>query len=317
MTRVRELSGVRSSAKGVRPGFTLVEILAVIGIIGLLAAATLVALGGTRGFFRSVTAKARLDDVSQALELYKQKYGEYPPDCNATDAEIQRHILKRWPKVLKAGNVKAMVGYARDEMHRAPGSAPLFWLAGRTLVKLDESDPSSPLVFVTAPVAGGGPEVPVYEGFYADPVDPFGITAPGSEQSRDEPLIDVVYDSEGSGRGNYNENGFCFNGQPMAYFRAGKDGYAGKGYCAEAFGIEEGTEGGDAMPYMKNGRWYNPKTFQLILPGADGQFGLDFEMHQGDEPLVRDLALPDTMSSFDWDNLTNFTEGATLDSEKD
>ncbi len=67
--------GARAS-QSVRGGFTLIEILIVVAIIALIAAASLVALGGGRGFFSSVTLKMQLDDVSRALEQYNQKHGE-------------------------------------------------------------------------------------------------------------------------------------------------------------------------------------------------------------------------------------------------
>ena len=109
----------------------------------------------------------------------------------------------------------------------------------------------------------------------------------------------------------------------MAYFRADKNGYDGKGYCAEEFGVD-GYGAGDVVPYMKNGRWYNPKTFQLILPGDDGQFGpcdsADGASHDhgdDDDLAPRDLSNPDTVTNYDWDNITNFSEGATLDSERE
>ncbi len=298
-------------ARANRVGFTLIEILAVIGIIGLLAAATLVALGGARGFFRATTAKMRLDDVAQALELYKQKYGEYPPDCCATPAEVQRHILKRWPKALKNRGAKMndMVSFALEEMRRTPGSAPLFWLAGTP-------------EFV--PVAGSSETQTVYEGFFADPVNPFGLGLSDDEkanETRVDPLIELTFDSEGK-NGNYNDKGFVFNGQVMAYFRASPK---------KDYDLKDFHWAGDELhvaPYMKGKRWYMPDSFQLILPGEDGIYstvdsckGEEDEAahesgHHGDfEP--HDLDDPDSISPEDWDNITNFTDGATLDSEKD
>jgi prepilin-type N-terminal cleavage/methylation domain-containing protein len=73
----------RAAERRALQGFTLIEILVVIAIIGLLAGIALVAFGGARGFFAGATAKARLTDVGTALEMYKQKYGEYPPDSCA------------------------------------------------------------------------------------------------------------------------------------------------------------------------------------------------------------------------------------------
>lgn len=288
-----------------RAGFTLIEILAVIGIIGLLAAATLVAVGGSRGFFRAATAKMRLDDVAQAVELYKQKFGEYPPDCCATDAEIQHHILKRWPKSLKnRAGMPDMVAFARAEMTRTPGSALLFWLAGPPEI---------------VPVAGSTETACEYQGFFADPIDPFGL-GPGFDKDKEprvEPLIELTFDSSGKNNGNYNEDGFVFNGQVMAYFRATPK----KGYDLKDFH----WKGMFAAPYMKGGRWYMPDSFQLILPGEDGSFGSDpcgadeADHEHGDhgdfEP--HDLNDPDSVSLEDMDNITNFSNGATLESEKD
>ena len=260
-----------------RAGFTLVELLIVIAIIALLAGITLVALQSARLFVGASTARQRLDDVSQALEIYKQKYGEYPPDCCATDAEIQRHILKRWPNALKGGNVSAMVAIARDQMNKGPGWALLFWLAG-----MDG------------------------EGFLADAKEP--IVDPSTiapDEPREEPVLELSYDSDGTGNGNYNEAaGLMFKGNPIIYFRAdAKTGYEGKH-----------SHENEAAPYMKDGAWYNPDSFQLIYSGDDGVFGECLEDVPGG---VKDLGDPATITPADKDNVTNFTDGATIESAID
>ena len=124
---------MRANIPSNKAGFTLVELLIVIAIIGLLAGVTLVALRSAHLFVGASTARQRLDDISQCLEIYKQKYGEYPPDSSASDADIQRHILKRWPKALKGGKVNQMVAIAREQMDKGPGWALLFWLHRKKL----------------------------------------------------------------------------------------------------------------------------------------------------------------------------------------
>ena len=77
---------------------------------------------------------------------------------------------------------------------------------------------------------------------------------------------------------------------------------------------------GVVAPYMKNGAWYKPDSFQLILPGADGIYGSDphgDEGHTEHDYVARDVAVKDTLSLEDWDNVTNFTNGSALDSEQD
>ncbi len=269
-----------------RAAFTMVELLIVIVIIGLIAGITLVALRGARTFTGAAVVRQRLDDIGQCLEIYKQKYGEYPPDCTASDSDIQRHILKRWPNALKSGKMSEMVAIARAEMDKGPGCALLFWLAG-------------PDVLGTR------------DGFYADDRTPiFDPANVDDDEPREAPVIELTYDSDGTGGGNYNELGLMYKNSPIIYFRAdGKNGYQGK---------EIHTENGVAAPYMKNGAWYNPETFQLIYAGDDGAFGADpfGDDHEHEEDYVpRDLGNSEQISPTDRDNITNFSNGATLDSE--
>lgn len=65
-------------------GFTIVELLIVIVIIGILAAITIVAYNGIQGRARDT---ARLSDISairKALEVYKGFNGEYPEEVGGS-----------------------------------------------------------------------------------------------------------------------------------------------------------------------------------------------------------------------------------------
>lgn len=59
-------------------GFTLVEILIVVSIIGLLASIVLVGLGSFRSRGRDARRVADLREIQNALELYYGKVGVYP-----------------------------------------------------------------------------------------------------------------------------------------------------------------------------------------------------------------------------------------------
>ena len=89
---------MKPNIKPTRRGFTLVEILGAILIVSILAGLLTVGGRSAMNFFRGGNDKATLDGVAKALELYKNRYGEYPPD--GTDmASVKRHLLKRDPEL--------------------------------------------------------------------------------------------------------------------------------------------------------------------------------------------------------------------------
>jgi len=61
-----------------RSGFTLVEILVVVSIIGMLSSIVLVGLGSFRARGRDARRVADLRETQNALELYYGKFGGYP-----------------------------------------------------------------------------------------------------------------------------------------------------------------------------------------------------------------------------------------------
>lgn len=65
-----------------KKGFTLIELLVVIAIIGLLASIVLVSLNSARAKARDTKRIAEFKAVSMAMQLYYDKYGEYPPSPN-------------------------------------------------------------------------------------------------------------------------------------------------------------------------------------------------------------------------------------------
>ena len=62
-----------------KSGFTLVEMLTVLGIIALLLGLLLPALSWVRNTAREVKQKAQLTTIGLALEAFKNDYGDYPP----------------------------------------------------------------------------------------------------------------------------------------------------------------------------------------------------------------------------------------------
>ncbi len=90
-----------------RAGFTLVELLVVIAIIGILAAILIPTLYRTVIKARQTKIATELNQLKLAVEAYKQKFSDYPPDFgNITQASdlanasnlVVRHVRKAFPR---------------------------------------------------------------------------------------------------------------------------------------------------------------------------------------------------------------------------
>jgi prepilin-type N-terminal cleavage/methylation domain-containing protein len=65
-------------------GFTLIELLIVIVILGILAGVVLFATGGITDRGTVAACKTDLKNVETAVEAYRAKTGQYPPDLDPT-----------------------------------------------------------------------------------------------------------------------------------------------------------------------------------------------------------------------------------------
>ena len=71
-------SMLRTAALNTKSGFTLIEILLVVVIIGILAAVAVPRLGGRVRQSQEAAAKASIDAIGLALRLYEVDNGSYP-----------------------------------------------------------------------------------------------------------------------------------------------------------------------------------------------------------------------------------------------
>ncbi len=62
-------------------GFTLIELLVVMGIAAILMAIIVPSFVGMARQHRQATCAANLKAIGQALALFHEDYGCYPPDC--------------------------------------------------------------------------------------------------------------------------------------------------------------------------------------------------------------------------------------------
>lgn len=75
-----------------KKGFTLIEILIVVAIIGLLSSVVLIGLGSFRARGRDARRIADLREVQNSLELYYAKYNAYPESGNSW-SDLQNTIM--------------------------------------------------------------------------------------------------------------------------------------------------------------------------------------------------------------------------------
>lgn len=111
-------------------GFTLVELMVVIAILGVLAAIAVPRLGGSTDSAKDAKLKADLRTVESAIMQYYSVNGKYPNDINAIVTGAGK-ILSVWPKDARGddlGYQKLNTGYnlygQNSKNHRwfSPGS---------------------------------------------------------------------------------------------------------------------------------------------------------------------------------------------------
>ncbi len=109
-----------------RSGFTLVELLAVIMIIALLAGLVTPAVMRARNSARNAAIRAEIDMLHMAIMNYKNEYGSFPPCLSNAGAgtPAAKHILRNFPRCdVVATQVQASF---------TPANALLGWLGGYT-----------------------------------------------------------------------------------------------------------------------------------------------------------------------------------------
>lgn len=299
-----------------RTGFTLVELLVVITIIGILAGLTLVAVNGVMTGTRNAAMKLELMQIGMALDQYKEQRGSLPPDgslliplgnpdarINAVNQHLNRMFTNRNQPVDNAGLTDPATVQRMIEMGIVSSNAA----SGLSLATLDPSEMY--VLFLM--------------GFSPDVERP--LTGPG-ERTR---LFDFdqtrLIDDDGDGWWSYKTR---YSDSEIAYFNSNTYANTSTGQVASwDFGSGASRASGIARPYAliqgTTPRFCNPTTFQLICAGEDAHFGGGFTaanevkhypsgIAQGTVGAVEFIGYTEE----DRDNVTNFIEGSSLEADE-
>lgn len=88
-------------SKRARSAFTLVELLVVIAIIGVLVAITVPSVMAVRVSMLHKAVKYEVDAFATAVEQYRTKYGEYPPDGSSWPV-MEAHLRRAFPEMIQS-----------------------------------------------------------------------------------------------------------------------------------------------------------------------------------------------------------------------
>ncbi len=184
-----------AKVRGARTGFTLVEMLVVIVIIGILASFILGAVIHARQTARKAVIRTEVSQFQTSLDNYRTEYGEYPADffgINHPTPEIRlqarndviRHLRKAFPRyvpgqIRKQGTNPNPDGRL-DNSDFEEFANDVYYAYNRAIDPL-YFDPASALMFFLCGLPDGVSGDMTPAGFHADPTMPFKPGRPRTE----------------------------------------------------------------------------------------------------------------------------------------
>jgi prepilin-type N-terminal cleavage/methylation domain-containing protein len=323
-------------------GFTLVEILVVLGIIAILAALLLPAAMQVVTRARNAAIAIEVSQLADAVESYKQDKGDYPPDFRDYQAFI-RHVQRCYPKINPA-HLNGVVGtvwpgYNTSSPTPPAGAIPtidegeslVFWLS------MVDNDPRLPFKWIALTSI-----TPLPVPNFAIPPNPKKYYE--FDQSRlasEEPSGSDRYNSY---KAKYCKDTYYLYIDSRSYLECAQ--FSAYGTSVDPFGDRYASAEEDlpttnppttsmvptnphkcARPYWSDTliapsgttrarhKPANATTFQILCAGQDGEFGLYDKLETTITPDVKQFpsGFNYSDSRADHDNITNFSNGRRLE----
>ncbi|TWU19350.1 type II secretion system protein [Allorhodopirellula heiligendammensis] len=300
----------RSQRHPVTSGFTLVEILVVIAIIGILAGVLIPAISNALGRAKTSAQRLEINALDQAVKAYEAKYGDFPPD-GSSQAVLKRHMAKLFPRMadpditfldrLTDNRTDNTTGtFSAAAMDRS--EALVFFLGGFSKdIQHPLTGPGGPIVLMT----GGTPsDITDYQynatrdnAFFDFDTARLTINRASDTSpllSSDEDLLNVADNLHGGNDILPAYRAIDGGDAPIVYFDSRTYGVIAtvsgvntyNGYLAPSVGavrpyksdqaIQPPPAGGDyatEQSAFAAVKFQNPNTFQIISPGSDLFFG--------------------------------------------
>ena len=300
MTREFAVNGNHLIATKRRSAFTLIELLVVMAIIAILAA---LILAGVMVFFRKGPEVKNRHDIlqlSEALQNFKKRYGQYPPSRIRLRANISEYQTKRVDALDDES-----VAFLSLMWPQIAGLTTIQWAGGTAMPPAGfvlEGDQCLVFFLGGPPVGGGKPGL--MGGFSTNPLNPIDPTNTNRKKDFDFEAARLFNRVGGNPFFSYYD---VYGKQPFIYFSSNKrpNGYVplwiisqrydagdtvtfnGSFYRCTATNIGKQppmapwvvtpTHSLGVNPYFSQAaptmQFYMPDSFQLISAGADGKFG--------------------------------------------